>query len=289
MRESAVRDGGLRPAGASGGHDTHQPHAMAPGLMGQTIGQARGHPQNDATRPGSPPSPDSPAVDTSRGLLVEASGRDSGPCWPARPDPRTCASDASDLTGRSAVASRVPPIPTSSRSSPVTCTSGLSTASAVTRRPRPFSPSRAAQCRRGERLEGIPGRRLAKADATSRAGTCERRGWGEGMPRQRSCWSQWRILRVAVDLGPTPAGALMMTPRVAPPCEQASGTGGHHTRMTVYPGASSDVSGAEWRHWSTWYTSFLASVAACWRTRAAGPCGVRDAGPWRREPCDLSR
>jgi hypothetical protein len=34
----------LRPAGASRDHDTHR-HAMAPGLVGQTIEQAAGHPR----------------------------------------------------------------------------------------------------------------------------------------------------------------------------------------------------------------------------------------------------
>jgi hypothetical protein len=36
--------GGLRPAGASRGHDTHRLDAMAPGLVGQTIEQAASHP-----------------------------------------------------------------------------------------------------------------------------------------------------------------------------------------------------------------------------------------------------
>jgi hypothetical protein len=45
---NAVRDGGLWPAGASRGHDTHRPHAMAPGLMSQTIEQTGGHPQDAA-------------------------------------------------------------------------------------------------------------------------------------------------------------------------------------------------------------------------------------------------
>jgi hypothetical protein len=35
----------LRPAGASRDHDTHRLHAMAPGLVGQTIEQAAGHPR----------------------------------------------------------------------------------------------------------------------------------------------------------------------------------------------------------------------------------------------------
>jgi hypothetical protein len=38
-----------RPAGASRGHDTHQLHAMAPGLVSQTIERTGGYKQ-DATR-----------------------------------------------------------------------------------------------------------------------------------------------------------------------------------------------------------------------------------------------
>jgi hypothetical protein len=36
--------GASEPAGASRGHDTHQQHAMAPGLVGQTIERAGGRP-----------------------------------------------------------------------------------------------------------------------------------------------------------------------------------------------------------------------------------------------------
>jgi hypothetical protein len=39
-----------RPTGASSEHDTRQLHAMAPGLVGQTIERARGYKQ-DATVP----------------------------------------------------------------------------------------------------------------------------------------------------------------------------------------------------------------------------------------------
>ena len=39
----------LRPAGVSRDHDTHRLHAMAPGLVGQTIEQAAGH-QHDHPR-----------------------------------------------------------------------------------------------------------------------------------------------------------------------------------------------------------------------------------------------
>jgi hypothetical protein len=46
--------GTSRPAGASREHDTHQLHAMAPRLMGQTIERAGGYKQ-DATRTAKPP------------------------------------------------------------------------------------------------------------------------------------------------------------------------------------------------------------------------------------------
>ena len=42
-------DDASRPAGASREHDTHRLHAMAPGLVGQTIERAAGYKQ-DATR-----------------------------------------------------------------------------------------------------------------------------------------------------------------------------------------------------------------------------------------------
>ena len=49
-----------------------------------------------------------------------------------------------------------PPIPAWSRSSPVTCTNGLATASAITRRPCPFRPVRAAWRRAERRWSEIP-------------------------------------------------------------------------------------------------------------------------------------
>jgi hypothetical protein len=49
--------GCLRPAGASRGHDTHRRHAMAPGLVGETIEQAAGHPGMRPVRSGAKATP----------------------------------------------------------------------------------------------------------------------------------------------------------------------------------------------------------------------------------------
>src|SRR5688572_22421793 len=52
------------------------------------------------------------------------------------------------------------PIPNWSRSSLVTCTNGLPTASAVTRRPCPYRPDPRGPASGGGKQEGNPGRRL---------------------------------------------------------------------------------------------------------------------------------
>ena len=52
LTESVVSDGGnLQAAGASGEHDTRQPHAMAPGLVARTIEQRMRLARADANTP----------------------------------------------------------------------------------------------------------------------------------------------------------------------------------------------------------------------------------------------
>jgi hypothetical protein len=70
---------------------------------------------------------------------------------------RTCVGNAGDLTGRTAVPRGSRPIPTWSRSSHVTCTNGLPTASAVPLRPCPFRPVPRDPALGGGKAEGNPG------------------------------------------------------------------------------------------------------------------------------------
>jgi hypothetical protein len=82
---------------------------------------------------------------------------------------RTCVGNAGDFTD-------APPAPHESRRIPtcparplVTCTNGLSTASAVTGRPRPFRPVSRSPMFGGGKSEGNPGRRLPRVPHLSPA------------------------------------------------------------------------------------------------------------------------
>jgi hypothetical protein len=121
--------------------------------------------------------------------------------------------DASDFTGRRAGSPRVPSHPTRPRSSAVTCTNGLSMASAVTRRLRPFRP-----IPRGRASGG------AKVERNSAAVRPELRTPMAAAPRlsESPCSRSWETQRQSERLGhagsrPMPARSDLTT-TVAGPC-----------------------------------------------------------------------